>query len=654
MTLELQKKEENDINPIRLKTFLEVLRDHGYNITDAIEKYLPQYGKEVRGASLNQWLSHLREPELISAICQDFGTWPLVEKTGRECLRSAIIYVMPHLPEKTNPGELAYRIPSLIAMFLTHISVRITEIIPSQEYQLILEPGLNKVVSAVDLLFIKGLIMALYSLFNIVSLSAEYICLPQRTGPLPEEAELQDLPRQEFGLLKLSFPMTSPISRHKELSTYDAFVQEVLRRAAELLQEKKELMTAVEYLNRANEELEKEIRANKKELRMARNIQKGFVPPRIPDWKGLQFWVKFFPLAEVSGDFYDYFAIGSNKIGLLVADVSGHGVPAALISAIAKLSFSNHRLDSPAEVFSKVNLDLLRYVKSEGYLTSFYMIITSDYEITYSIAAAPSPLLYRARSKKVEKLSGGGTLLGMFPDASETFVDQKTKLEPGDKLFIFTDGLIEAENVHEEPFGEARLIEIICKVGHEPLHVVANSIMDAYRNHILGAGSKDDVTLITVSLSERVSEFDHLVYEARRLWNEGNRHAACQKLREAIQIFPRHTNTLFLLGKYLALTGQYQEATEYLTSYTMLKPYNADAYTLLAYCAYHLGYLEKAVEELKRSLSLRTENPSALYNLVKVYLAMGKHDEAYHTFSALEFLRPQNPRVIALRKKYFS
>ncbi|MEQ9366664.1 MAG: SpoIIE family protein phosphatase, partial [Leptospirales bacterium] len=176
----------------------------------------------------------------------------------------------------------------------------------------------------------------------------------------------------------------------------------VVRKSAELLKERKELLTAVEYLHLANTELERQIRMNKRELEMARNIQKGFVPRRIPDWKGLQFWVKFFPMAEVSGDFYDFFTLGSNKLGIMVCDVSGHGVPAALISAIAKLSFKSHNLDSPAEVFNAVNLDLLNYVKKEGYLTCFYMIVNSQNEIVYSVGAAPPPMLLRAKSGAVE------------------------------------------------------------------------------------------------------------------------------------------------------------------------------------------------------------------------------------------------------------
>ena len=429
----------------------------------------------------------------------------------------------------------------------------------------------------------------------------------------------------------------------------DRSADAVVRRSAELFKERKELKTAVEFLHLANEELERQIRMNKRELDMARNIQKGFVPRRIPDWKGLQFWVKFFPMAEVSGDFYDYFTLGSSKLGFMVCDVSGHGVPAALISAIAKLSFNSHNLDSPAEVFSKVNLDLLNYVKKEGYLTSFYMIINSQNEIVYSVGAAPAPLLLRARTGTVEKLAGRGTLLGMFPDAGKLYEDRTTHLEPGDKLFVFTDGLTEAKTRHDEFLDEAELIRVIQETRGMDVQRSCEHVMDFYDRFTLGRDPADDLTLVTIVLSEREGEFNDLIRDARKKHNAGEVDAACEILRHAITIFPRHTPSLFLLGKYLFQARRFGEATEYLNQYNALKPYNADSYTILAECALLTGNVPLAIDHIKRSLSLRTENPGALYLAARVYDSVGRRAEALEAFHELEHLRPRDHRTEEIR-----
>ncbi|MCB1199221.1 MAG: tetratricopeptide repeat protein [Leptospiraceae bacterium] len=105
------------------------------------------------------------------------------------------------------------------------------------------------------------------------------------------------------------------------------------------------------------------------------------------------------------------------------------------------------------------------------------------------------------------------------------------------------------------------------------------------------------------------------------------------------------------MGRFLTRNKQYEDAIDYLNQYNVLKPYNADAYTILAVCEFRIGNIEKAYDELKRSLSLRNDNPSALYNLVKVQMALGQNNEAHSSFAALEFLRPNHPRVQALKKK---
>ncbi|MCR9143136.1 MAG: SpoIIE family protein phosphatase [bacterium] len=423
----------------------------------------------------------------------------------------------------------------------------------------------------------------------------------------------------------------------------------VVRKSAELLRERKELLTAVDYLHLANTELERQIRMNKRELEMARNIQKGFVPRRIPDWKGLQFWVKFYPMAEVSGDFYDYFTLGSNKLGIMVCDVSGHGVPAALISAIAKLSFKSHNLDSPAEVFNAVNLDLLNYVKKEGYLTCFYMIINSENEIVYSVGAAPPPMLLRAKTGAVEKLAGKGTLLGMFPDAGKLYEDCTTRLEPGDKLFVFTDGLTEARNRRDEFMDEAELVRTIQETRDMDVQRACEHVMEYYDQFTVGRDVDDDLTLITMVLSEREEEFNAMVREARKKHNDGQLEEACELLREATQIFPRHTPSLFLLGKYLFQARRFGEAADYLNQYNALKPYNADSYTILAECALLTKNVPLAIDHVKRSLSLRPENPGALYLAARIYDSVGRREEALEAFRELEHLRPRDHRTAEIR-----
>ncbi|MCE9600044.1 MAG: SpoIIE family protein phosphatase [Spirochaetia bacterium] len=594
----------------------------------------------LKSLETTPWIPATNEADLIEALLGKFKFPALLETVGRDCIVTALSQSIHTLPKECGIEEVIYRIPSFATGFMTH--QRITVSREGDIFKISVEPGSDAATRS-DILFLHGLIRGLLDVFD----TGEYSLILSQSDlsdPLPGQKPASG-PCSVFELA------VNPglLSVGARVVTYDAYAQQVLKESARVLQDNRELQTAVEYLNIANRELERTILVNKTELDMARSIQKGFVPSRIPDWNGLQFWVKFFPMQQVSGDFYDYFYLGSMKFGLLVCDVSGHGVPAALISAVAKFSFSNNRLDSPAEVLEKVNQDMINFVRGEGYLTGFYMIVDNHYNLTYSIGAFPNPLIYRARTEEIEFLPGKGTLLGMFPDAGRSYVDLNEILEPGDKIIIFSDGIVEATNVQGESLGEDRLIDAIRETKGMDVQRSSEHIMAVYNRFIRGTDQRDDLTLITVMLSERLDEFNDTMKDARRAYDSGNVQEACVLLKQAISIFPRQTNALFLLGKYLALDGNFEDSLEYLRQYNLLKPYNADAFRIMGYCSYKLGNLETASEMFKRSLGLRWENPSVLYNQVQTLIKLQHLDEARKLFDYFEQFSPGHPLVGKLR-----
>ena len=140
-----------------------------------------------------------------------------------------------------------------------------------------------------------------------------------------------------------------------------------------------------------------------------------------------------------------------------------------------------------------------------------------------------------------------------------------------------------------------------------------------------------------------------MLNEARQFYAEGSLRAAIDKLREAMMIFAREPDALYMLGKYLALDKQYDEAIKILSQFKALKPYDHKAYIIRAFCLYYLGSYHQAERELKMSLSLRNNNPSALYNLVKVYQKLGKQQDAQDTLGQLESMDSLDERFRGLQ-----
>lgn len=642
---------EEDVRSARLILFVDrILESRGSATMDRQAAALPAELKRVLDERHDRlWLKSEEERAILVHLADALDAWDMLWEAGRDCVSIYLYSLSSSRLRFASIEDGIYQIPSLIAHFLTSLSSFLGRGDETGQYQLCLEYRSGHSPHSVDNLFIEGLVEGMIRFLRLKEYSLKLIesSLPQEPpkSRLNREGVQWNTPITVYDLRVGNSQHPFPEEESQIEENTEKFVSRVLKRSQDILQESRELMTAIEYLNIANDELEKKIEANHRQLEMARNIQKGFVPARIPDWKGVRFWVKFYPLQEVSGDFYDYFPVGGSKFGLLMCDVSGHGVPAALMSAIAKISFANHRYDSPAETFRQVNLDVLDLVKGEGYLTAFLMVLDENNRLTYSTAAVPPPMLYRARTNTVEQLEGHGTLLGMFSDAARHYKDYSIDLEPGDKLFIYSDGLTEAVNPHDEMFGEERLIRAIRETRNRNVQQSSEYLMEAYRQFTLGTEPNDDLTFITLMVSEYQDQFDRYVRDGHKAFHEGSLEKATSLLKQANAIFPRHTHTLFLLGRALGKKGEYQEALKYLDDYILLKPYNADAYIIAGYCYYCLGNYPLAIENFNRSLNIRKDNPQAIYNIIRIYLKQGKRSEAVQLFNELKMLRPGHPRV---------
>ena len=645
------------VNVLRLQSLVELLGDRmGLGEVRAVLDELAPDQPAALNAGGAGWMAREQEERLVTQLCDRFDAWRLLVDVGRDAISSHLTQVLPVLPGVQRLSDVLEYLPALVAAYQPDVSARV-----SRTGRNLYEASFPGQLNRLEVLFYGGFIQGLLQFLSARDGEVRMEACPLTKEQWPAIAE-DRLDGVAWGATELVFRVSAENLGHGlgqqkraaarlgwNTSAKEAFVKQVIARSSRLLRDKRELTTAVEYLNMANDELDRQLKANERELTMAAAIQRSFVPPMIPDWEGIQFWTHYSPLREVSGDLYDYFQLSEDRLALLVADVSGHGVPAALISSIAKISFQTHRSELPSNIFAGVNLDLLNFVKMEGYVAATYMMINRRHEVTYSVASMPGPYLFRARSGEVTRLPGRGTMLGMFPNAPDYLSNQTVRLEPGDRLFVFTDGLVEAANTRGDYFGEDNLVRAIHQTAGMNVRESCEHVIDRYRHFILGAGAHDDLTLVVFMVSEHRERFEELAAEAEAIMRKGDPAAACARMEKAVAIFPRHPGALYRYSKYLSRAGRYEEALDYLKELLRLKPGFPNAHTIEGYCNYRLGRYERAAADLKRALALRSENPSALYHLVKVYQKQGRHDEARRTLLELKYLSPEDPRVRSLK-----
>ena len=191
-----------------------------------------------------------------------------------------------------------------------------------------------------------------------------------------------------------------------------------------------------------------------KELEIAKEIQLSILPAALPDSKNFRVAARYLPMTTIAGDFYDFFLKSDHELGLLIADVSGHGVPAALIASMVKLAATTQRpnADSPDQLLLGMNRALYGHTQSQ-FVTAGYVFLDAEaQELRYAAAAHPPMLILR--QGKVIEITENGLMLAAFDFSTYSTVTHP--LEPGDRLLLYTDGIVEAADIHLEEFGEQR------------------------------------------------------------------------------------------------------------------------------------------------------------------------------------------------------
>lgn len=243
------------------------------------------------------------------------------------------------------------------------------------------------------------------------------------------------------------------------------------------------------------------------ELNLARGIQNNMLPstfPAFPEHKEIDIYAKMIPAKEVGGDFYDMFLIDDNHLAITIADVSGKGVPAALIMMISRTLIKNTALNkfSVDEVFYKVNNLMCEGNTINSFVTSWFGILDlkTGY-MEYVNAGHNAPLIYKNKDKKIEFIKDKPNLV-LAAMNNTKYTKHELKLEPGDRLFLYTDGVTEATNFNKELYGNDRLQNYLNNNVSKPLTDTINGLKMDIDNFVGKEKQFDDITMLELLFKE--------------------------------------------------------------------------------------------------------------------------------------------------------
>jgi GAF domain-containing protein len=252
-----------------------------------------------------------------------------------------------------------------------------------------------------------------------------------------------------------------------------------------------------------NDRLQKEMVGRERlehEIQLAREIQQTFLPGVVPELRGWEMDVRWRPAHQVGGDFYDFFELPGNRMGLVIADVSDKGMPAALYMAVTRtlIRASVPDYDSPAKVLERVNNLLLMNSQNGLFVTAFYAALNLDSgELIYASAGHNLPLLLKSQSKKVKPLIKGGPALGAIGGEIQ-LQDHFIQIGTDDCLVLYTDGVTETFSPSGEIYGESRLRHLIESSSGSSVCNLLDAIDQSLLDHLRGDLPGDDTTIMAI------------------------------------------------------------------------------------------------------------------------------------------------------------
>lgn len=297
-----------------------------------------------------------------------------------------------------------------------------------------------------------------------------------------------------------------------------------------------------DQLNQMNKELYERNLAVEQELYTTRQLQQSLLPPFLPDEKAaphphpevqseteqlaelaegaaqlnfskchfrndhLRISGVYLPCDALGGDLYDVIQFADQSIGVAIADVSGHGVPAAFVTAIFKATFyrTTHNYTLPGDILYHLNNELMNIIKTGQYVTGVYTRLTADeqnpgqYQLQYSGAGHPYPFYYCAETDSIERLQENGTPLAWFQGME--YPTGTLTLKAGDKLLMFSDGISEMKNAHAEMYGEENLGQVFEKLIKSKTPNMLDHLLRELSDFAEGHPLDDDVSVVLLEL----------------------------------------------------------------------------------------------------------------------------------------------------------
>ncbi|MCP4129897.1 MAG: SpoIIE family protein phosphatase [bacterium] len=400
-------------------------------------------------------------------------------------------------------------------------------------------------------------------------------------------------------------------------------------------------------LNKTLKKMERNNKEIVQELELAANIQEGILPEMPYYHEGVRIDAFYRSMGKVGGDFYDIFLMKGGYIGVLIADVSGHGMPAAFITAMAKISFSDAIQSHlfPRDIFIQVNNELIKTIKTDDFVTAFFVVISPSFEVFYCNASHQMALVLRKNDNTIDHWDTNGLFMGYLPIANSMYEDGQDVLNYGDRMFLYTDGISDCKNKKEETFTIERLSELLLETANLPIKEAKEKIISEWEEFARGTEQSDDVSFVLIEIDPAYQKLvthreQGFKYLAKKQFKE-----AIAELNEALKVESADKISHLYIGECYLQDGNYLKAVEHLSEHLLYNEIDANVWGHLAEAYFNLKNYTMADRTAQKAAQLRNNFVDALEISGLSLMKLGKIKDAVQLWKKILVINPAHERA---------
>ena len=396
------------------------------------------------------------------------------------------------------------------------------------------------------------------------------------------------------------------------------------------------------------------------DLKMGRNVQSQILQHQLHPWNGIYFGTHYEPMVEVSGDYFDVVKQGNTMTAIMV-DVSGHGIPAALVTMAIHFHFNRFVIQGLglAEIMEQLGKALKPQLPESTYFTAFILRFYHDYSYSY-INGGHQKVIHFKNDNTTEELDSKGVPLGILDVKKSDYEEMYGKVEPGEYMLMFTDGFTEQKDGTGDEYGHCRFIDSFIKAkerlksekGNVFAKDIVQSVLSDWKYFKGGQKNGDDLAMLLLQCNTTITDALPLVRMAKVSAREKNNSDAYSLALQAYKIDPSIKDNLLFLGKMYYNDGKYEESVKFIDEYIRTSGEDtAIIHYLYGKALFNSDRLPEAKRALKKSLSCDHTFAKASLLLAKCYLKENAIPKAIKTLQQGIKSTPSNDALKVSLKK---